>query len=342
MLPGCAKCARTQLECLGYKKPLVWNKGVASRGKMMGKNFPVPTPPQSQSQSQSQSQLHLKSSARQTKSRRIVRYDPAQTTVVGDIAGPSPIETSNSEEEDVDRCGVEGEVWGEGTSPYSSPPSYASSPDSCGSNPESLGQIVRSGNIKCSLSFIKPCFLVDLDATDRYYLDYCKFLSRSPPSTHMWKVFFLHLKKRYMKANDPPPVDKRVCRDFILFEKDGDNPYRNLLPMAAQNPSFLHAALAVAARHHSNNCNFPETHALVYKGRAYRYLYSALQTQTTNGVTEPVLAAMLLFLFFEALDSGKNTWKIHLRAARRLIQVSGGMRGGMSSMLSVLITHVAA
>lgn len=115
--------------------------------------------------------------------------------------------------------------------------------------------------------------------------------------------------------------------------------------MAAQNPSFLHAALAVAARHHSNNCNFPETHALVYKGRAYRHLYSALQTQATKGVTEPVLAAMLLFLFFEALDSGKDTWKIHLRAARRLIQVSGGMRGvrgGMSSMLSVLITHVAA
>jgi hypothetical protein len=41
-LPLCAKCERTQLECLGYKKPLVWNKGVASRGKMMGKTFPTP------------------------------------------------------------------------------------------------------------------------------------------------------------------------------------------------------------------------------------------------------------------------------------------------------------
>jgi hypothetical protein len=41
-LPHCAKCERTKLECLGYKKPLVWNKGVASRGKMMGKTFPAP------------------------------------------------------------------------------------------------------------------------------------------------------------------------------------------------------------------------------------------------------------------------------------------------------------
>lgn len=44
-LPHCAKCERTKLDCLGYKKPLVWNKGVASRGKMMGKTFPAPAAP---------------------------------------------------------------------------------------------------------------------------------------------------------------------------------------------------------------------------------------------------------------------------------------------------------
>lgn len=170
VLPGCAKCARTQLECLGYKKPLVWNKGVASRGKMMGKTFPVPAPPQLQSQSHSHSRPTGREKI-QAKSRRIVRYDPAQNTVVGDIAGHSPIEAANSEEEDVDRCGVEGEIWSEGTSPSSS---YGpSTPDS---SSESSGQMVRCGNIKNSLSFIKPCFLVDLDATDRYYLDYCEFI----------------------------------------------------------------------------------------------------------------------------------------------------------------------
>lgn len=205
MLPGCAKCARTQLECLGYKKPLVWNKGVASRGKMMGKNFPVPAPPRSQSQSQSQS--HFKSSTREklqaVKSRRIVRYDPAQPTVVGDIAGPSPIEASNSEEEDVDGCGVEGEIWSEGTSSSSS--RGASSPDSCESNSEcsgqmeSSGQMVWSGHLKYSLSSIKPCFLVDLDATDRYYLDYCKFPARVPRVEGVFAPY----ETLYMKANHP-------------------------------------------------------------------------------------------------------------------------------------------
>lgn len=37
--PTCTKCHQSGRECLGYRKPLVWNKGVASRGKMMGKDF---------------------------------------------------------------------------------------------------------------------------------------------------------------------------------------------------------------------------------------------------------------------------------------------------------------
>lgn len=39
VLPTCRKCHKAGKECLGYKRPLVWNTGVASRGKMMGKTF---------------------------------------------------------------------------------------------------------------------------------------------------------------------------------------------------------------------------------------------------------------------------------------------------------------
>jgi hypothetical protein len=51
VLPTCLKCKKAGKECLGYKKPLVWNKGVASRGRLMGKTFDEvkqptqPTPP---------------------------------------------------------------------------------------------------------------------------------------------------------------------------------------------------------------------------------------------------------------------------------------------------------
>ncbi|KAL4754378.1 hypothetical protein BDW72DRAFT_190240 [Aspergillus terricola var. indicus] len=43
-VPSCAKCSLTGQECLGYGKLFLWNQGVASRGKMMGKTFPVPEP----------------------------------------------------------------------------------------------------------------------------------------------------------------------------------------------------------------------------------------------------------------------------------------------------------
>lgn len=40
-LPFCKKCDISRHECLGYQKLFLWNRGVASRGKMMGKTFPT-------------------------------------------------------------------------------------------------------------------------------------------------------------------------------------------------------------------------------------------------------------------------------------------------------------
>ena len=37
--PTCQKCENSGKECLGYQKPLVWVNGVASRGKMVGRNM---------------------------------------------------------------------------------------------------------------------------------------------------------------------------------------------------------------------------------------------------------------------------------------------------------------
>lgn len=38
-LPVCQKCLSSGSDCLGYGKLFVWNHGVASRGKMMGKSY---------------------------------------------------------------------------------------------------------------------------------------------------------------------------------------------------------------------------------------------------------------------------------------------------------------
>lgn len=38
-LPSCQKCLAAGTECLGYGKLFVWNRGVASRGKLMGREY---------------------------------------------------------------------------------------------------------------------------------------------------------------------------------------------------------------------------------------------------------------------------------------------------------------
>lgn len=52
LLPTCRKCHLAGKHCLGYKKPLTWVKGVASRGKMMGLTFDDVAPKQRKGKSE--------------------------------------------------------------------------------------------------------------------------------------------------------------------------------------------------------------------------------------------------------------------------------------------------
>jgi len=139
-------------------------------------------------------------------------------------------------------------------------------------------------------------------------------------------------------------VDERVARDFVLFDRPPDNPYRSLMPEAAHNPALLNGILAVAARHHSNLTNTSVTKHLPYKGLSFNYLSQDLQRLGTKGIlTEPTLAVVMLFIFFETLDGGLDTWKTHLRGARHLIQECQALDSlpeNTSAMLRIFMNHV--
>ncbi|KAG0127342.1 hypothetical protein HOY82DRAFT_523532 [Tuber indicum] len=321
-LPHCEKCTnRHGLDCLGYKKPLVWNKGVASRGKMMGKTFPLPKP--SRQGGSGCEAVVVRVKKEEDSSGRSSSPESGMGSGSGGGNKAGGVVVFRKRDGRSSNGGGRGKVVGKGEGAGTETMGGGGGGGVAGGSDEEkdpgrvvvvgCGSDVRGGWLRP----FNPEFFGDLDSTSKYYLNY---------------------------------FDKRVCRDLILFERHGDNPYRNLLPLAAEHPPFLHAALAVSARHYSNNTGFQGTHSLVYKGRAINSLSQDLQKPNYDGngatiVREPVLAAMLLFLFFEALESGKDTWKIHLRGARRLIQMSGGMgrqRSNLSSSLGVLITHVAA
>lgn len=190
VLPGCAKCARTQLDCLGYKKPLVWNKGVASRGKMMGKTFPVPATPPQQQQPQPQSQSKSSSAQQRSKERQkptprrsIVLVEPRVAAAESEVGRPGSVVSGTSEEdeeeEEIVRV-VELDSWSEGTWETTS---YGASPGGYGTGSENSFQALvarPARNVKYTLSPFNPSFFGDLDATGRYYLSYCEFATCSP------------------------------------------------------------------------------------------------------------------------------------------------------------------
>ncbi|KAF8534071.1 fungal-specific transcription factor domain-containing protein [Trichophaea hybrida] len=305
-LPLCAKCERTKLECLGYKKPLVWNKGVASRGKMMGKTFPAPSDDRSRSTSSPTT-----TSARrkqQVRSNSIATVTPAATPTppLTPISINTPVkQEEGAEEEGVEDIVLPGRSNNGSTALVTTLRRFSTtSRNSAGSLPGELAL-----NLQIPSGHGSPYGHLNSEA--RYYMEY---------------------------------FEHRVARDLVLFDRVSDNPYRHLLPAAGQHLALLNGILAVAARHHSNLMGTPATKHLPYKGLSYSYLSRDLQRLGTRGIlTEPTLAVVMLFIFFETLDSGLDTWKIHLRGARRLIRECLAMESlpeGASAMLKIFMNHV--
>ena len=136
-----------------------------------------------------------------------------------------------------------------------------------------------------------------------------------------------------------------MARDLVLFDRVDDNPYRRLMPTAADHPALLNGMLAVAARHHSNLCGTPVSRHLPYKGRSFNHLSRSLRRHERDGVVdEATLAVVMLFIFFETLDGGPDTWRIHLRGARRLVRESLALGDSLSAetsaMLAIFMNHV--
>ncbi|KAH9225606.1 hypothetical protein K456DRAFT_1731680 [Colletotrichum gloeosporioides 23] len=158
-----------------------------------------------------------------------------------------------------------------------------------------------------------------------------------------------HRSRRYLNyfASD-------VCRDFVLYDTPKDNPFRDLIAMAYQQPILLQAIIASSALHMSNayqrssssssilttrastqsntslagslsispyTTSHPETFhdALRAKQRALCLLKSALENMASVDV-DVTLAVVLLLIGFELIDSGRGRWIFHINGARSIIE----------------------
>ena len=154
----------------------------------------------------------------------------------------------------------------------------------------------------------------NLDATSKYYLDYCKCLrfGRGP-------VGLIGLD------ND------RICRVFIVYDSE-KNPFRSLISLAMHDSVLLQTILALAARHRANTgrpfsdyqeAALPESTdahqaALRFKHRSIQGLANALSDPKACQ-RDTTVATTFLLVFLDLLESGCDRWNYHLDGAKTMM-----------------------
>ncbi|KAF8458287.1 fungal-specific transcription factor domain-containing protein [Terfezia claveryi] len=146
----------------------------------------------------------------------------------------------------------------------------------------------------------------------------------------------------------------QMCGIFLLFDRHPLNPYRELLlsTLHFSEPALLSTILAVAARYHANVTGHHYNSSghrldLIYYNQALNYLNQDLQDEDRM-LEDTTLASVLFFLFYETMDSGLDTWRIHLSGARKLVelkygrmQMQQGGEGELTHMQAFILHSIA-
>lgn len=151
----------------------------------------------------------------------------------------------------------------------------------------------------------------------------------------------------------------QLCSDMVYYDGPGHNPIRDLIPATSGHPLLLNIMIANSAFHVYNFSREPlrpskyqgssRTSVLAYYRAVSPYggafqssyrdallakqvglslLYQALEN--VNGSNfDIVFAAVLLFIYYELVESGKqSSWKIHFEGARKLMGLLGDAHFG--------------
>lgn len=156
----------------------------------------------------------------------------------------------------------------------------------------------------------------------------------------------------------------------MLYDTLHSNHFRQLVPMTRQHPVLLHIIIANSALRMSNACQrasivdteiFPlrscrvarrmprssppltsYKHALTAKQLALHMLQSTINGVSSNDL-DVTLAVILLFIDFELIDTGRDSWTYHIDGAKKLIRAifesSSLAKAPMSPLRRFLISN---
>lgn len=143
-----------------------------------------------------------------------------------------------------------------------------------------------------------------------------------------------------------------MCGIFLLFDRYPLNPYHELLlsTLHFSEPALLSTILAVAARYHANAIGHHYNSSghrpdIIYYNQALNFLNEDLKDEDRM-LEDTTLASVLFFLFYETMDSGLNTWRVHLGGARKLVELKYGRtqqgRGQRLTDMQAFVLHSIA
>ncbi|KAI0848798.1 fungal-specific transcription factor domain-containing protein [Daldinia vernicosa] len=131
----------------------------------------------------------------------------------------------------------------------------------------------------------------------------------------------------------------RFCQDLIIYDspRRGANPFRDLVPISHKYPFLREIIIAASALHFCNGARWHKNpwhaadslvDALHARHRAIKSLQSVIEHHKALGDVEndeagrdALLAAVLFFVNFSLVDSGKGGWRAHMNFVGTLLRM---------------------
>lgn len=273
LMPSCAKCTKAGIQCLGYRpEKPLVWVGLGRRGHK--KLSTVMTPASMAAAAAAASSKGAESSTSPEEHAR-------ESTSSPDKESPGSTE-STSEQGDVEEVDADAGTFVE----FSTRSQQQSSTSDVGALRKQFAETALS-TLKFALpqSTIQHPVLVNRDPRSAFYIDY------------------------YLE---------RCCAECTLYYEDSTNPYKQFIQLSIGGNLMHHVVVALAAHHmagsttplglpNSSSKHFPD--ALVHKNKAMRHLRAALMAGDNS---DAVVAACLLLIWVELLESGLSVWRYHL------------------------------
>ncbi|CAN9459793.1 unnamed protein product [Alternaria alternata] len=282
-LPSCQKCLSAGTECLGYGKLFVWNRGVASRGKMMGKGY--------------EEKMEQSPAGVAAATEGAAKTQDVPPTLVWQHEGSS--QQQQSSDNDFEMV------------------SASSVPDFSRMSEQEQNQTMAMTAVQPQMT---DPLVNDLDRNSRYYLYH--FATQLCEVMVVYDEPGQNPIRDLIPATSAYPLLLQIIvanSAFHVFNITR-NPMGQSAYQGEQSPTVMAYYQAVSRFGGPLKSSYRD--ALVAKQQALSLLAKSVTSVNTSNI-DLILITILLFVNYALVESGRDKWKVHMDGALKLIKLLG-------------------